>query len=153
MASTLSNSTLTVTVTEKLTLNGRDHGSNQKITITGVNEVSKRILTCAVTPGTQIYAGGDAASYGTFVTDNVKYIRIANLDDANSVVLHLSDGSAHHSQHLVAPGQLFFLTDLSASFDAAAAVGDFTGVNIVRIDAMSSHASEAVDIEVLVASA
>ena len=153
MASTLSNSTLVVTITEKLTLNGRDHGSNHKITITGVNEVSKRILTCAVTPGTQIYAGGSAASYGTFVTDNVKYIRVSNLDDANSVVLHLSDGSSHHSQHLLAAGQVFFLSDLSASFDSAATVAAFSGENIVRIDAMSSHASEAVDIEILVASA
>jgi len=153
MASTISNAALTVTVTEKLTLNGRDHGSSQKITISGVNEVSKRILTCAVSPGTQIYAGGSSASYGTFVTDNVKYIRITNLDDSNAIVLHLSDGSSHHAQHLLAAGQVFFLTDVSASFDAAATVGAFSGENIVRIDAMSEHVSETVDIEILVASA
>ena len=151
MASTLSNATLTVTVTESLTLNGSDHGSTKKMLITGVNEVSKRILTCATTPGTQIYAGGAAAAYGTFVTANVKYIRVTNLDDTNAIVLHLSDGSSHHSQHLLAAGQVFFLTDVSASFDAAAAVADFTAVNIVRIDAMAQ--SSAVDVEIMVASA
>lgn len=151
MASTLSNATLSVTLTEKIVLNGSDHGSTKKMSISGINEISKRILTCATTPGTQIYAGSDAVSYGTFVTSNVKYIRITNLDDTNSVVLHLSDGSSHHSQHLLAAGQVFFLTDVSASFDVEALVQDFSGENITRIDAMAQ--SSAVDIEILVASA
>ena len=110
MASTLSDSTLSVILTEKLTLNGRDHGSSQKITITGVNEVSKRILTCATTPGTQVYAGGAAAGLGTFVTDNVKYIRITNLDDTNFVVVHL-EGNGHYTQLTLAAGNVFFLTE------------------------------------------
>lgn len=151
MASTLSNATLSVTLTEKIVLNGSDHGSTKKMSISGINEISKRILTCATTPGTQIYAGGDAASYGTFVTSNVKYVRVTNLDDTNAIVLHLSDGSSHYSQHLLAAGQVFFLTDVSASFDAAAAVADFTAVNIVRIDAMA--VGSAVDVEIMVASA
>ena len=82
MASTLSNATLTVTLSESLTLNGADHGSTKKIQIGGVNEVSKRIMTVA-TGGTQVYAGASAAAYGTFVTADVKYVRITNLDDTN----------------------------------------------------------------------
>ena len=46
MASTISNATLTVTVTESLTLNGSNHGSTKRIDVTGVNEVSKRIISC-----------------------------------------------------------------------------------------------------------
>ena len=56
MASTISNATLTVTVTESLTLNGSNHGSTKRIDVTGVNEVSKRIISC-LTTGTQIYKG------------------------------------------------------------------------------------------------
>ena len=41
MASTISNSSLSVTITEKLTLNGTDHGSTKKMTISDINEVSK----------------------------------------------------------------------------------------------------------------
>ena len=149
MASTLSNATLTVTVTESLLLNGSDHGSTKKITIAGVNEVSKRILTCATTPGTQIYSGGAAAAYGTFVTANVKYIRVTNLDDTNYVVLHL-EGNSHYTQLQLAPGHVFFLTDVSASFDTANAVGSYSAEDITRIDAMAN--SEAVDVEILVAS-
>lgn len=150
MASTISNASLVVTLTEKLTLNGRDHGSSQKMTITGVNEVSKRILTCATTPGTQVYAGGDAAGLGTFVTDNVKYIRITNLDDTNFVVIHL-EGNSHYAQVTLAAGNVFFLNDVSATFDSEASVADFNAEDITRIDVMADTA--ACDIEILVASA
>ena len=151
MASTISNANLVVTLTEKLTLNGRDHGSIKKMTISGVNEVSKRILTCATTPGTQVYAGSTATSLGTFVTDNVKYIRITNLDDTNFIVLHLTNGSDHHAQITLAAGNVFFLTDVSATFDNEASVADFSAEDIIRIDVMADTA--ACDIEILVASA
>ena len=151
MASTISNANLVVTFSEKLTLNGRDHGSTKKITISGVNEVSKRILTCATTPGTQIYRGSDAAAFGTFVTTDVKYIRITNLDDTYPIVLYFANGVDHSIQHTLAAGQVFMITDTSASFDTAATVADFSGEDITRIDAMG--VGGAVDIELLVASA
>ena len=63
MATTISNATLSVTITEKLTLNGTDHGSTKKISIADINEVSKRILTVPTT-GIQVYAGSTAAGQG-----------------------------------------------------------------------------------------
>ena len=149
MASTISNSTLTVTLTEQLTLNGRDYGATRKMSIEGINEVSKRILTCATTPGTQVYAGSTAAGLGTFVTDNVRYIRITNLDDTNFVVLHL-EGNSHYAQIALAAGDVFFLTDVSAVFDSEASVADFSAEDITRIDVMADTA--ACDVEILVAS-
>ena len=149
MATTISNATLSVTVTEKLTLNGKDHGSTKKISIADINEVSKRILTVPTT-GIQVYAGSTAAGLGTYVTNDVRYIRITNLDNENFVVLHL-EGSAHYAQLTVAPGHVFFLTDVSSVFDSEALVTDFTAVDIDRIDVMADTA--ACDIEILVASA
>ena len=149
MASTISDSTLSVILTEKLTLNGRDHGSSKSISITGINEVSKRIMTVATT-GTQVYAGSSAVSHGTFVTENVKYIRITNLDDTNSVSIHVEDTSnTKYAQFLIPAGHVFFLTDVASSFGCAAAAEIPTG-DIERIDAMAD--SEAVDIEIMVAS-
>ena len=46
MASTISAATLTVTITEAVTLNGYDQGSSNSLTISSVNEVMKRIVTC-----------------------------------------------------------------------------------------------------------
>ena len=152
MASTLSNSTLTVTVSESLTLNGSNHGSTKKMTITGVNEVSKRIITVlASTDSTQIYKGHESvASIGQFIYGNVKYIRITNLDDTNAVSIHVEDTSnSVYSQFLIPAGHVFFLTDAGGSYGGAATVAIPTG-NIERIDAMGDGG--AVDIEILVAS-
>lgn len=149
MASTISNSSLTVTVTEKLTLNGTDHGSTKKITIADINEVSKRILSVS-TDGLQVYAGSTVAGLGTFITSDVRYIRITNLDNENYVILHL-EGNGHTAQLTLAPGHLFFLTDVSATFDGAAAIGDFSAEDITRIDIKANTA--ACDVEILVASA
>ena len=152
MASTISNSKLTVTVTESLTLTGSNHGSSKKMTIEGVNEVSKRIITVlASTDSTQIYAGAAAASIGTFITANVKYIRITNLDDTNAVSIHIEDtNNTQYTQFLIPAGHVFFLTDAAGSYGGASSIGIPTG-NIEKISAMGSGG--AVDVEILVASA
>ena len=152
MASTISNAALTVTVTETLNMNGSNHGSTKQMTISGVNEVSKRIITVlASTDSTQIYAGAAAASIGTFITANVKYIRITNLDDTYPVILSFSNGVDHHAQFSLAAGQIFIITDTSASFDAESAIASFSGEDITKIEAMGVGGT--VDIEILVASA
>ncbi len=149
MASTLSNAALTVTVTENITLNGSNHGSTKQMTISGINEIQKRIMTCA-TGGTQIYAGGSSVSYGTFETSSVKYVRITNLDSENYIILHL-EGNSHYSQIRLDAGHIFMLTRTSSAFDNSSAVTTFSAEDITRIDAMANTA--AVDIELLVASA
>ena len=151
MASIISNATMTVTVTESLSLNGNNHGSTKRIDITGINEVSKRIVT-TLTTGTQIYKGhATVASFGQFIYGNVKYIRITNLDDTNPVSIHVEDTTnTTYAQFLIPAGHVFFLTDAAGSYGDAAAVAVPTG-NIEMIDAMASSA--AVDIEILVASA
>ena len=151
MASTLSNATLAVTLSETLTLNGTNHGSTKKINITGVNEVSKRILT-TLTTGTQIYKGhATVAANGQFIYGNVKYIRITNLDDTNPVSIHIEDTTnTTYAQFLIPAGHVFFLTDAAASYGDNATAAIPTG-NIERIDAMASTAG--VDIEIMVASA
>ena len=152
MASTVSNANLKVTVTEKLTLNGTEHGATKHMVIAGVNEVSKRIITVlASTDSTQIYQGhATLAANGQFIYSNVKYIRVTNLDDTNSVVLHIEDSAnAHDAQFLLPAGHVFFLTDAAACYGSAAAIAIPTG-NIEKIDAMGNGG--AVDIEIMVAS-
>ena len=80
----------------------------------------------------------------------MKYIRITNLDDTNFVVVHL-EGNSHYAQITLAAGNVFFLNDVSATFDSEASVADFNAEDITRIDVMADTA--ACDIEILVASA
>ena len=151
MASSITSTTLGVTVTESLTLNGVNHGSTKRMNITGINEVSKRIMT-VLTTGTQIFKGHESvASYGQFIYGNVKYIRITNLDNDNPVTIHIEDATTTaYTQFLIPAGHVFFLTDAAGSYGDNTSVATPSG-NIERIDALASTA--AVDIEILVASA
>jgi hypothetical protein len=152
MASTISDASMTVTITESLILNGVNQGSTKKMTIAGINEVSKRIVrVLASSDSTQIYKGHlNTASYGQFIYGDVKYIRITNLDKDNAVVIHIEDSTlSHDAQFLIPAGHVFFLTDAAASYGSAADIAIPVG-NIERIDAMGSGG--AVDIEIFVAS-
>ena len=91
MASTVTASTLTVSLTESINLNGQEMGATNTFTVASVNEVYKRIVTCLANVDTTI------AHFNTQVdvedsgidTQNAKYIRVTNLDDTNSVNLNL----------------------------------------------------------------
>ena len=86
MASTISAATLTLTVTESITLNGSQQGATNTQTVASINEVSKRIVTVPTTE-TKIVAFAAAVSQGTFIDGNVRYIRLTNKDNTNFVYL------------------------------------------------------------------
>jgi hypothetical protein len=107
MATTIINASLTVTITEALTLNDadtNDHGvsATNVLTLPNIDEVVKRIveiptsevglLSFAATVADQVAAdsaGARQVSYvaGHFDHDTVRYIRITNKDDTNHVTL------------------------------------------------------------------
>jgi len=86
MASTISAATMTVTLTESISLNGYDQGSKNTLTISDIGAVHKRIVRCPTSERSIITMGTNVAS-GTFIEGDVRYIRITNKDDANFVYL------------------------------------------------------------------
>ena len=91
MASTITAATLTVTVTESISLNGSSHGGSNTFTVASINEVYKRILTCPANVDTTVFRSGvtvDVTDSSMDVQD-VKYIRLTNLDDTESVNVNL----------------------------------------------------------------
>ena len=86
MTTTITAATMTVTLTEAISLNGYDQGSKNTLTIDNVVEVSKRIVT--VTTSEAVIATFSAAvAAGNYIAANVRYIRFTNLDDTNFVTL------------------------------------------------------------------
>ena len=86
MASTITNATLTVKVSENIRLNGQQLGSTNVTTVADINEVYKRIVSVGTTE--QVLAMfGDNASAGTFIKNNVQYMRITNKDNAEFIYL------------------------------------------------------------------
>ena len=82
---------LTVTHTESITLNGQDFGNRNVFSITGINNIYKRIVTCPANVDTTILRTGVTVDVTDSSMDvqNVKYIRVTNLDGSNSVNLNL----------------------------------------------------------------
>ena len=79
--------TLNVTHTESITLNGQQFGGTNTKAITGINEISKRIVTITTTEGVIATFSAAAASAGHYVAADVRYIRFTNLDTSNFITL------------------------------------------------------------------
>ena len=91
MASTVSAANLKVKITEEVILNGRDQGGTTELTIASIKDVSKRIVTIAADDDATVlvFKSTTASADGALDKDTVKYIRITNLDDSNSVNISL----------------------------------------------------------------
>ena len=149
MATNLKTSSITTIITEKITLNGKDFGNTTTKLITGIKDVSQRIIrVLSATNGTQVYAGGTAVGPGTFISTNVEYIRITNLDGSNYVILHL-EGNSHYGQIKLPAGKSFIL-GTPVGFDNANDIDSFSSETITKIEAKANTAN--VDVEVFVAS-
>ena len=153
MTSTVGSATLTVTLTEAITLNGYDQGSTNTLTIASVNEVSKRIVT-ATTTEQEVLAFGTAVASGTFLEDKVVYFRITNLDDTNHVVLTFKSEGNHEFAVKLDKGQSFIYNgDLAGgvvdTMDASASALSLALEDLVNVTADADTAS--CDLEILVA--
>jgi len=151
MATTLTAATLTVTVTESISLNGKDQGATNSFTVSSINEVYKQIVTATTTAATFLKFG-TAASAGTLIRSDVSYLRITNLDDTNFVTVGLQDDSADTAYIKLEKGQSVILggtdegpqEEVSAS---AAAFSAWANVDSITLDADTAS----VDVEIFAA--
>ena len=129
--------TLTVTHTEDITLNGQQFGGTNVFTVSGINNIYKRIVTCPANVDTTILRTGVTVDVTDSSMDvqNVKYIRVTNLDSSNSVNVNLqidttesgSGASAANETNtiLLAAGESFVMGtphDSIAAYDTDASV-------------------------------
>ena len=162
MASTITPATLTVTHTETITLNGSSQGSNNTFTVGSINEVYKRIITCPANSETTLAHFHSSVADGTLAPldiDDVKYIRVTNLDNATSVTLSLQsdvgedDSAADESASLlIEAGRSFVMgtpnDGIGIADDNANLVTDLVDLESLVIFTGGS----AIDIEVFIAS-
>jgi len=143
---------LTTTVTESVTLNGAVRGTTNVVTTTGINNVYERIVTCT-TGQTTFLAVFDSNSYGSAVQidkEDVRYIRVTNLDTTNSLELAVV-GAATLYQVLLKAGQSHILC---AADDVMLAEADTSPSFGTMADLASLQVSPAanLDVEIFVAS-
>ena len=157
MSSTITAATLTVTLTESISLNGSEQGSTNTLTIPSVATISKRIIDVPNSE-VEIIAMSTAVASGTFVEGDVRYIRITNRDDTNHVGLIFKNENNDEFGVKLDKGQSFIyngdmsggVVDTMDAQDGGADLGVNTFADLVNVTAYADTA--ACDIEVLVAS-
>mgnify|MGYP003678137480 FL=1 len=96
---------LTTTITESVVLNGASRGNTNSVTTSGINNVFERIVTCIHSQTTTV-AVFDTAPYtsaGAIDVENVRYIRVTNLDADGALVLAVVTTNTNYQVRLT-PG-------------------------------------------------
>jgi len=158
LATKIKSSTLTVKITEDIFLNGRQQGGENTLSVSSINEISKRIVTITTTESTIATFSAAVASAGHYVAADVRYIRFTNLDDTNFITLTFRNQDNDEAAIKLDAGQSFIWNGdnangmtavLNATEDAdAASSTNFGSLTNIQADADTA----AVDLEVFIAS-
>ena len=155
MTSTLTAATLTVKIHESISLNGKDQGATTSLSLSSINEISKRIVT-VTTSEVEVIAMSTAASTGTYIEGDVRYMRFTNLDDTNHITLTFKNENDDEFAVKLDKGQSFIYNgDISGGVVDTMDAIDGTGLTIslgdlVNVTADADTAS--CDMEIFIAS-
>ena len=149
---------LTVTHTEDITLNGQQFGATTIKSFSGINEISKRILTITTTECVIGTFSAAVASAGHFTAADVRYIRFTNLDTTNFITLTFRNQDNDEFAVKLDAGQSFVLNGdndngMTAIFNAtqdADAASDTAFGSLTNIQADANGGS--CNLEMIVAS-
>ena len=153
MASTISAATMSVTITESITLNGKNQGGTSTVSIPSIKSVLKKIVTCPANQTTTLvnFASTVHASAGAIDVEDARYIRVTNLDDTNPITLAVVGAATLYQvslefgrSHVLATpdGLMLAEADTSPSFGTKA---DLSSLQI-------NPAGNTADVEVIIAS-
>ena len=154
MASTISSATLTVTITEAISLNGSAQGATNTLSIASINEIFKRIVTCTASQTTTLltFNADVHGAAGAIDLQDAKYIRITNKDDTNALELAVV-GAATLYQVELAAGESHVLGNPEAVMLAEADTSPSFGTMADLASIQVNPGGNAIDVEVFVASA
>ena len=154
MATTVTAATLTVKITESISLNGSAQGASNTLTIASINEVFKRIVSCTASQTTTLLTFNATVhgAAGAIDLQDCKYIRITNLDDTNALELAIV-GAATLYQVEIAAGESHILGNpeavMLAEADTSPSFGSMADLGSIQVN----PGGNAIDVEVFVASA
>jgi len=151
MASKVQNATMTVIYRESVKLNNVEYGNRNETKISGINEVSQRIITVP-TVDTKILVFSASAAAGIFSSTDLKYARLTNLDNTNFVKLTFLSESSDTAQIdynvKLEAGRSIMFSNTSFSGSYGQAWDGFENVNQIKGKADTA----AVDLEIFLAS-
>ena len=146
--------TLKVKIQEDIILSNQDYGSKRILEIASIDEVMKRIITCAASQTTTVAVFNSNAygAAGAVDIEDSKYIRITNLDSSNAVELAVV-GAATLYQVNLAAGQSHILGSadglMLSEADTSPSFGTMADLGSIQVN----PGGNAVDVELFIASA
>ena len=158
MASTVTASTLTVSLTESINIRGKNQGATTSQTVASINEIYKRILTITTNEATIATMSGAVASSGHFNDSFVRYMRFTNLDDTNFLTLTFTnDDNDEVAIKLDAGNSFMWFADNSGGmvdvFNATENANADSDVDLEPIKTIQADANTGnCDLEMLIAS-
>ena len=147
---------LTTSITESVTINGSVRGSTNSLTVTGINNVFERVVTCDHSQATKIaiFAAEPHTTNGAIDVNNVRYIRITNLDANGALTLSVQTTNTNFIQRLT-PATSYVLARAEAVVigeeDPDAAIGA-TLENVTALIIMPEGTTYNPDVELFIAS-
>ena len=152
--------TLSVTHQESITINNTQYGGTNSFSITGINNVIKRVITVAANNDTTLasFHSDQHDDDMTVDVEDVKYVRLTNLDGSNLINLNFQldagedDSAADESASFqLLAGQSFIMgnADDCMSVDDDAATPDLTMHPLESI--IVDSGANAVQVEMLIA--
>ena len=131
--------TLSINISESITINGNEKTASTSSTITGITQLDQRIVKVGtVEQSLVLFDTAEAA--GQFADSSVDYIRITNLDTTNFVTLRMTAANDEYFVKIGA-GDSFILFESVMAADSDASVATATLANIDSIKAQADTAS------------
>jgi len=149
MATTITASSLQVTITTQITLNGQAINSENQLVIPSITQFDKRIMTIPTANEVTVVAFATGVAAGTFVSGNLKYLQITNKDAVNYVRIRVKKNGADTYDQRVDAGGTFIIGSVQESVsETAAAFATFQSADSINAQTYVAP----VDIEYVVAS-
>ena len=147
----ISNATMTVTVTESVSLNGTNRGNTITRSISNIHDVMERVVTVPNGSEITLYTTHDTAVAGAqFDNGFIKYARFTNKDASNFITLRITNGENDEFAYKLLAGETFILNSHSGSTEMAAGAAGAADQDILSVEAQAD--TGACDLEYIVAS-
>lgn len=158
MATTVTSSTLTYSLTESCELAGSQRGSSFKRTVSdSVVEYSRIVRSIGYVQFWTVatFVASPLSSGSQFDIDEVKYIRITNLDETNSLAVALIPSIGNPVTLALRPGLTFMLGSPLGSITTDSGTPGLPSsrdITEIKLRSMQTSPGQNVDVEVVVGS-
>tara|TARA_R100001463_G_scaffold132417_1_gene193080 strand:- start:92 stop:544 length:453 start_codon:yes stop_codon:yes gene_type:complete len=150
MATTLTAATLTVNVSESITLNGTTYDQTVTSTIASIAKFEKRIISIAASTSAALFSFASSPTGLQFDSDELKYLRLTNLDDTEQLILTTSASSTAGAQALNPSGSYTLFGNGVGGAASKAAITSIAALDTIYI---RNNSGSAIDLEIVVATA